>query len=284
MNKEIMVQGVKISNPDKIVFKKQKIKKIDIVRYYNSVYSKMKPFLENRLISVIRYYLEKNQKFFKKHPEINENVERFYLGSPKVDKNLYFYLSSKQQLIQQTQLNSLEFHLWASNIKNINKPDIMVFDLDPDENISLKKLRQAVKELKNVLDMLSLKSFLKTSGGKGYHIYVPFKNSSNYKNFENFSKNVALLLQQKNPSLYITTVSKEKRKNKIFIDFMRNKKGATCVCPYSLRIRDTATVSCPIAWTDLDNIKPNEINIVNYNSYLKNNPWQNFFKTEQELK
>ena len=280
MTKTIL--DIEITHPDKIVFLKSKIRKIDLVNYYKDIYLKMKPYLDNRLLSVIRYHSEKNQKFFKKHPD-NEIVEKFYIKRPKIKENLYFYISSKKQLINQIQLGTIEFHLWGSKVTNINCPDILVFDLDPDENISINKLRLAVKTLKNVLDDLGLKSFLKTSGGKGYHVYVPIKKCSSYKKLEDFSKKVAILLETKNPSLYVTTVSKEKRKDKIFIDFLRNKKGATCVCPYSLRIRDTATISFPISWKDLDVIKPNEINIKNYKKYLKTNPWSQFFKIEQEL-
>lgn len=280
MTKTIL--DIEITHPDKIVFLKSKIRKIDLVNYYKDIYLKMKPYLDNRLLSVIRYHIEKNQKFFKKHPD-NEIVEKFYIKKPKIEENLYFYISSKKQLINQIQLGTIEFHLWGSKVTNINSPDILVFDLDPDENISIDKLRKAVKTLKNVLDILGLKSFLKTSGGKGYHVYVPIKKCASYKKLENFSKKVAILLETKNPSLYVTTVSKEKRKGKIFIDFLRNKKGATCVCPYSLRIRDTATISFPISWKDLDTIKPNQITIKNYKKYLKTSPWSNFFKIEQEI-
>lgn len=275
--------GVEISSPDKIIFPKQNITKLDIVNYYKTVYVKMKPFLTERPVSAIRCHGKYNgEKFFKKHPIDTENVEKIYFGAKK-PQNLYFYLNSKTQLINQVQLDTFEFHLWGANVKNISHPDIMVFDLDPDEKLSLKTLRQGVKHLKNILDELNLKSFLKTSGGKGYHIYVPFKNVKSFNALSKFSKQIATLMEQKYPNLYTTNMLKSTRKNKIFIDYLRNKQGATCVAPYSLRMRDEATVSMPISWSELDSVKPNQFNINSAIKRLNNNPWKNFFKVNQSL-
>lgn len=217
------------------------------------------------------------EKFFKKHPASFENVNLYKLTG---QKNPYFFISNKEQLIGQIQFGTIEFHTWASKTKNINKPDIMVFDLDPDNNLQLKKLRQAVKIVKEKLDELNLKSFLKTSGGKGYHIVLPFKNVKNYKDFEKFAKDFSLLLENLYPNIFTTNIRKENRKGKIFIDYLRNKKGSTCVAPYSLRARDGAPISFPISWEDLDKIKPNEINIKNYTKYL-NSSWKDFFNINQ---
>lgn len=280
--KDIKICGVKISNPEKIVFKKDKIKKINIINYYEKVSKRMLPFVENRLLSVVRCH-EGLECFYKKHP----NFKSPYIKTKKVsnEKENYFFIFSKEGLILEAQLGTIEFHTWGSTVNNLNKPDIMVFDLDPDEKLDIKKVREGVKDLKKILDSLKLKSFLKTSGGKGYHIVIPFKPSVNFEKFKEFSEKIANLMEEKWPEKYTTNIRKENRKGKILIDYFRNGKGATSVAPYSIRARDGAKVSMPISFRELDKIKPNEIDI--YNAIVrikKGNPWKNFFNVNQEIK
>ena len=159
---------------------------------------------------------------------------------------------------------------------------MLVFDLDPDEKMNLKTVREGVKDLKSILDNLSLISFLKTSGGKGYHIVVPIHSIKKWKEFREFAQNIAKLMETKWPEKYVSNMRKEKRKNKIFIDWIRNTKGATSVAPYSLRIRKDATVSMPISWQELDKVKPDEITIQEAMKRLRRkDPWENFFQIEQ---
>lgn len=276
MNEEI--DGIKISNPNRIVYPKQKITKLDVALYYQSVSKYMMPYLEKRLLSVIRAHQGiKGELFFKKHPKTeNKLIKKFAIEK---DKEEYFYLPNEKAIIYQAQMGTIEFHIWASKVSSINKPDIMTFDLDPDKKVSIEMLREGVKNLKKVIDKLKLKSFLKTSGGKGYHVLVPFNASYSWEEFEDFAKNIALYLEGQYPDLYTSNIRKASRKGKIFIDYMRNGRGATCACPYSLRARDGAKISMPISWNDLERVAPNEVDIFNYKSYLKKNPWRNFFKS-----
>jgi len=260
------VYGIEITNKDKIIYKK--ITKLDVINYYKNISTILMPFIKDRYVSQIRCHNGFKTCFFKKHPN-NDN------------KHL-INISSKRDLIKEIQLGTIEIHPYANKI--INKfPDIMIFDLDPDENLSLKKLRDGVKLLKAFLDSLNLTSFLKTSGGKGYHVVIPFLKTKNFKSFENFAKQVAMVLEKNHPNYFTTSIKKSERKNKIFIDFLRNKKGATCVSVYSLRARDNLPISFPLSWSELYKIKPNEINISNYKKHLKKDFWKNFFKVTQEL-
>lgn len=260
-----VVCGIKISSPDKVLFKKPKITKLDVAKYYNDIAPLMLKFLKNRLLSVIRCHSEAGEScFFKKHPSTDKN----FVNSVLVDGEEYFYLNTKKQIVMQAQMGTVEFHIWDSTMPNIDQPNLMVFDLDPAPDVSLQTLREAVLKVKQVLDELKLKSFLKTSGGKGYHICVPFKKQMTWDAFADFSHNIALLLEQKHPNLFTTTIKKSARKGKIFIDYLRNKKSATCVAPFSLRARPNAPISFPIDWNKLNEISPNEINIKNYKQYL----------------
>lgn len=271
-NKNIV--NIEITNPDKVIYKKGKITKCDIAKYYELVGKRMMPFLDNRLISTIRCPNGvKEEKFFMKHL----NSDSKDLGKKKIKGKDYYYIKNINGITHEVQMNSYEFHIWGSLQNKINKPDILVFDLDPDEGLSLKSVREGVRDVKKVLDDLKIKSYLKTSGGKGYHIYVPIEMNS-WKKCERIASDVANILVINNPSKYTINIRKEKRKGKIFIDYFRNKKGATSVCPYSLRLKDKPSVSCPIFWSELDKIKPDDITINNIEERLKmRNPWYDFF-------
>ena len=265
---------IKLTNPNKIIYPKDKILKKDIYAYYKKVYKYMVPYLNNRLISTVRCPNGINNKFYKKHFKENKYL-KLYKNNKKEE---YYYIDNIEGLLYEVQLNSIEFHIGNANINNINYPDYMVFDLDPDEKLSINKIREGVKDLKNILDKLNLKSYLKTSGGKGYHVVVPFNIKMNNKKFSNFAKNIALLMEQKYPSKYTSNMNKSKRNNKIYIDWMRNSKGSTSVCPYSLRVRDKCSVSMPIKWSELDKVKPNDIDINEALKRLKRkNPWKDFW-------
>lgn len=270
---------IKITNPDKVIFDKEKITKKDLINYYEKVAFRMLPLIENRLISVIRAPEGMNGgSFFKKHLENkNRGIGKKILPNEEGKKEDYYYIKDINGLISEVQMNSYEFHIWGSKVKSLNNPDMMVFDLDPDENLSLKKLREGVKDLKSILDELSLPSYLKTSGGKGYHIVVPIKIKMSWKEFRDVAKNIAELMEAKWSDKYVTNVRKEKRKNKIFIDWIRNSKSSTFVAPYSVRLRKNAPVSMPIKWSELDKVKPNEITINEALKRIKRkDPWEGF--------
>lgn len=278
--KESVVESVQISNPEKTIYEKPKLTKMDIVHYYSSVSKRMLPLIEQRILSTIRCPEGiKGEIFFKKHLKTkSEGIGRITLPSDKDRKEDYYYIRDQNGLISEVQMNSYEFHIWGSKIPNYNHPDCLVFDLDPDEGMSLKKIRAGVKDLKSVLDEIGLVSFLKTSGGKGYHVVVPTKKLKTWASARTFSKNIAILMETKWPDKYTSNVRKESRKGKIFIDWIRNTKSATSVAPYSLRIRKKARVSMPIQWYELDKVKPDEITMDMAIKRLKRkDPWEDFY-------
>lgn len=273
------IKGIEITNPNKLLFKNPNVKKIDIVKYYQVVAKRMLPYLERRIISVVRCPEGTYENsFFKKHLEDKRSgLTKIKIKNKEKKVEEYFYINNIEGIINEAQMNTIEFHIWGSNINELNKPNMMVFDLDPDEGLSLKKLRSGVKDLKSILDKLNLKSYLKTSGGKGYHVVVPVKDMT-WNEFRKISKQIVELMETKWPEKYTSNIRKEKRVNKIFIDWQRNIKGATFVAPYSLRAKNKPTVSMPISWKELDTIKPNEITLKKALERIKkNDPWKNFF-------
>lgn len=284
---ETVVQGIKISNPDKLVYTEPEVKKIDVIRYYQSASARMLAYTADRVLSVVRCHKGVQAAcFFKKHPSgKNAGTVIVPVKNSEGKTHEYFYIENEKGLISEAQLGSLEFHIWGSRVDDLERPDMMVFDLDPDEGMDLRQIRQGVRDLKSVLDDLSLQSFLKTSGGKGYHVVVPLRPTVGWDAFHDFAKAVATLMENKWPDRYTDNMRKNKRAGKIFIDWARNGRGSTSVAPYSLRARPGARVSMPIRWSELDTVAPDGIDIFEAEKRLeKSDPWKDFFKTDQKLK
>ncbi|MDD4316024.1 MAG: DNA ligase D [Clostridia bacterium] len=280
------IGGIRISNPDKIIFENPVITKADVAEYYAKVGARMLPFAGNRVLSIVRCPKGIAQPcFFKKHPGPDSKGIVIVPVTTSDGQEDYFYIDNPSGFVSEAQMGTLEFHVWASRADNLERPDIMVFDLDPDEGMEIGQIRRGVKDLKSLLDRLSLDSFLKVSGGKGYHVVVPFEPSADWNAFYAFARRIAELMETQWPDLYTGNVRKEKRKGKIFIDWMRNGRGATSIAPYSLRARKGARVAAPLAWEELDTVAPDAIDMQTALSRLgKADPWKDFFNVRQKLK
>ncbi len=283
----IVIDGIKITSPEKVIFEDPEIAKADVVRYYAKVSERMMPYVGNRILSIVRCPKGISEAcFFKKHPgPDNKGIVTIPVMSSNGEKEEYFYIENASGLLSEAQMGTLEFHIWGSRANNLEKPDMMVFDLDPDERMELERVRQGVKDVKSLLDQLSLISYLKTSGGKGYHVVVPFKPSVGWEVFHDFARNIAEIMEQKWPDCYTSNVRKDKRKNKIFIDWIRNGRGATSIAPYSIRARKGAPVSMPITWKELDTVAPDGVTMADALMRIDgNDPWKDFYQIIQRLK
>lgn len=285
--KNIVVEGVKITSPDKVIFNDPETTKVDVIQYYSNISERMLPYMSRRILSIVRCPKGVSQDcFYKKHPGPgSKGTVTMIVPTGNGEKEEYFYIENKSGLISEAQMGTLEFHVWGSRIDELEKPDMMVFDLDPDEGMDLNRVRQGVLDIKSILDDLSLKSYLKTSGGKGYHVVVPLQPSVEWNVFHDFARRVAEVMEQKWPDRYTSNVRKAKRTNKIFIDWIRNARGATSIAPYSLRARSGAKVSMPIDWDELDTVAPDGINMKDAVLRIAgNDPWRDFFQNNQKLK
>ncbi len=281
------VCGISISSPDKIVFKRPEVTKLEVVRYYERAAPRMLAYAEGRVLSVVRCHKGVGEScFFKKHPAgESAGTEIVPVANSEGEVSDYFCLKDERGLISEAQLGSIEFHIWGSRAKTLEKPDMMVFDLDPDEGMPLEQVRQGVRDLKSVLDELGLKSFLKTTGGKGYHVVLPFRPSAEWEAFHDFARRIAEVMAEKWPERYTANMRKSKRSGRIFIDWVRNGRGATSVAPYSLRARPGAKVSVPLSWSELDRVAPDGIDLFGALERLKkSDPWKDYFRVDQELK
>ncbi len=286
MEKDLIIEGVKISSPDKIIYNELDITKEEVIRYYSKVADKMLPYVRHRILSIVRCPKGVSQAcFYKKHPGPgSKGIITMPVSTGDDETGEYFYIENATGLISEAQMGTLEFHIWGSSVDNLEMPDMMVFDLDPDEGMDLDKVRQGVIDIRSILDELNLKSYLKISGGKGYHVVIPLKPTADWDKFHDFARQVAEVMENKWPERYTSNVRKAKRKGKIFIDWIRNARGATSIASYSLRARKGAKVSMPIFWEELYTVAPDGINMEDALLRIeKKDPWEDFFQNSQSI-
>ncbi len=275
--------GVKLTHGEKLMFPKDKITKRDLARYYEAAAQRMLPYMKERILSLVCCPSGiEGERFFRKHLEGSFRGVGFTAAGDDAE----FFITGKAGLMSLVQYNAVEFHLRASG-KDAKRPDVMVFDLDPDETLPLSAVRTGARELRKILTGLGLEAFLKTSGGKGYHLVVPLESGGGQTKFRDFAKKVALLAERSFPNLFTSNISKKERHGKIFLDYMRNGPKATSVAPYSVRARAHAPISMPISWDELDQIAPQDVTVKNAADFLSApDPWKQFFmiKRKQKLK
>jgi len=263
------------------------VTKEEVAAYYDKVYERMQPYVTKRITSLLRCPESiSGECFYQKHVENpGKGVEIIAIEEKNGDQENYVYIKDVTGIISAVQMGTLEFHVWGSRMPQIERPDMMVFDLDPSEGMDIETVRQGVRDMKKILDELSLTSFLKTSGGKGYHVVVPLNAESDWEAVRGFAKLCAQAMEERWPDRYTSNMSKEKRRGKIYIDWVRNGRGATSVAPYSLRARNGAPVSIPIFWEELDVVVPDGIKIKDALERLKGeDPWEGFFYSGQGVK
>jgi bifunctional non-homologous end joining protein LigD len=278
-----------ISNPTKIMYEEDNITKSEIATYYESIQSWILPYIINRPLSLLRCPDGYKKCFYQKHLTDSKAKD---LYSVKIKENKTtedcIYIKDAEGLISLVQMGVLEIHPWGSTVENLEHPDIIIFDLDPSPEIVWKDVVKAALEVKQHLEDFQLKSYVKTTGGKGLHVVVPILPEYSWDNIKNFTQVFADFMVQTYPNKYVAKMSKELRKGKIFIDYLRNQRGATAVAPYSTRARIHAPVSTPIAWEELTkNLDDTSYNIYSVAKKIvknKKNPWQDFFKIKQSLR
>jgi bifunctional non-homologous end joining protein LigD len=188
-------------------------------------------------------------------------------------------------LVSAAQMNTIEFHTLNSTTAHIDQPDRVIFDLDPGEGVTWPHIQEAALLVRALLAELDLASWLKTSGGKGLHVVVPLERRYTWDQMKSFSHAISVQLEQSHPDEYISTASKAARKGRIFVDYLRNSRGATAVAPYSVRARPGASVSTPLSWKELESLsRPDVFHMDDVLARTKRaDPWAKFLKSPQKL-
>jgi bifunctional non-homologous end joining protein LigD len=279
------VAGVVLTNPDRVLYPEQGLTKLDLARYYEQVADRILPHLEDRPLTLVRCPEgREGDCFYQKH--LKEQIPDDLLEVPireKKEERTYTAVRDLSGIISLVQLGVLEIHPWGARRDKLEQPDRMIFDLDPGPGIEPEDLVEALTLLHDLLDDLDLQSFLKTTGGKGYHVVVPLERRADWDEVKGFARSVAQRMVRKNPDRLISKMSKAKRQGRIFVDYLRNARGATAVVPYSTRARPGAPVSVPVPWKDLStDLSPDQFNVENLSTFPKD-PWPGFFDVRQWL-
>ena len=274
------IAGIAISNPDKVLYPEAKLSKRDLASYYAEIGDWMLPHVRDRPLTLVRCPNGWNQKcFYQKNVAggTDDAIARVAIKTSEGEAQ-YMMANSVSAIVALLQMGVLEVHPWGSRAKSLGHPDRIVLDLDPDEALPWKDLKDAVLVVKTLVESLGLSAFLKTTGGKGLHVVVPIKPTVEWTHVKGFTNAIAELLARTFPDRFTAKLLKVSRHGKIFIDYLRNAEGATAVAAYSLRAKANAPVSTPIAWEELSK----DVRFAHFNAKnvparlrkLKRDPWE----------
>lgn len=286
--------AVTITHPERELFPGEGITKLDLANYYDSIAEFILPHLEGRPTTLVRCPEGigsgvKRSCFFQKHVAVGLPASVTRVSVQEKEKvGEYVVVDTVKTLLALVQLGFLELHTSNARADKLEQPDRIVFDLDPDEAVPWARVVDGARAVRERLSALGLESFLKTTGGKGLHVVVPFVRGPDWDSCAAASRAVVRLLEAEDPSAYVTVMSKEKRKGKIFLDYLRNSRGATSVAAYSVRARPGAPVSMPVAWEALEDpaFAPGAFTLhtaLAFRKGLKTDPWAAYAATKQRL-
>lgn len=249
------IGGVRVSSTGRVMFPDAGLTKGDVARHYARVAERMLEHVEDRPLSLLRCPDGIEEEcFFQKHAGkgFPEDIRTVPIKEKDGDTADYMYVTTPAGLIGAAQMGAVEYHVWGARRDKLERPDRMVFDLDPDEGLGFDEVKRAAVEVREGLEACGLQSVPMVTGGKGVHVIVPLRRIAEWDRVKDFAKGFAQALAEKEPKRYTATMSKEKRKGKLFIDWLRNERGATAIAPYSLRARPGAAVAVPVNWDELE--------------------------------
>jgi len=245
---------VKISSRDRVIFPESKITKGQLADYYEAVAPIMLPWVAHRPVSLVRCPQGRGKKcFFQKHDSgsFGDHVHHVAIREKDGGEEAYLYVDNADGLLACVQMGTIEFHGWGSRIEDIEKADRLVFDLDPDESLAFDDVRKAAFDVRDRLAEIGLTTFAMTTGGKGIHVIAPLVPQAEWPAVKDFAHRFAMALATAEPDRFTAALAKAKRTGRIFVDYLRNQRGATAVLPYAARAREQAPVAAPITWEEL---------------------------------
>ncbi len=284
-----LVDGVRITHPERIVYPDLGISKLGVAEYYAAVAPLMLPHLAGRPLSLLRCPDGiGGESFFQKHMRgAGPAVKAVPIAGSDGVVDEHVMIEDEKGLLALVQMSVLEFHPWGSTAAHLEQPDRIIFDLDPDETLPWARVVAAALSIRDALQGLGLRSFAKTTGGKGLHLVVPVKPAHDWRTVGEFARAFVAKLAHAEPHLYTSAMGKRQRQGRIFIDFLRNRRGATAVAAFSTRARAAATVSAPLTWDEVEaGIHSDQFTLLTLPQRLQSltsDPWSEFFTTKQSL-
>jgi bifunctional non-homologous end joining protein LigD len=246
---------VQVTHPERVIDRASQLRKGDLVAYYSDIADRLLPHLRDRPVALVRAPDGVNgATFFQKHAEKRQIPGSTRHAGLDPGHPPLLSLDTQDALLGAAQMNALEFHTWNALVDRIEAPDRFVLDLDPGENLPWRHMQDGAQLVHALLTELGLQAFCKTSGSKGLHIVVPLRRSADWQTVFDFSKAIATHLAQTLPAQFSAKMGPQNRKGKLFVDYLRNRRGATCVAAYSARAKAGLGVSTPIAWEELADV------------------------------
>lgn len=289
-NKKATASKVEISNPDKIFWPDLKLTKGDVIDYYDKIADYILPYLKDRPQSLRRTPNGiKDEGFFQKNVEglVPDWVATEKVYSESTQEDITFMLcQNKDTLLYMANLGCIEINPWSSRVGSLDHPDYIIFDLDP-QDVPTKTIVKVLLKLKDILDAIGVPAYVKTSGGKGIHVFIPVKPKYTYEQTKTFSHIVSQMVARELPDSVSLERMPGKRRKKVYLDFLQNGKGKTMASAYSLRPREGATASAPLDWTEIDeslDLKDYNIKTVPERLAEKGDLWEGIFKNAIDLK
>lgn len=283
-------EKVEVTHPEKVFWPDLGITKGDVIAYYDKMADYLLPYIIDRPQSLRRTPDGiKSEGFFQKNVAgaVPKWIKTKKIKSKSTGETIdYLICNDKDTLIYLANWGCIEINPWSSRIGSINNPDYIIFDLDPNK-ASMKDLVTTAKKVKEILDSLSIKGYLKTSGGKGLHVFIPVQNKYTYEQTRNFSEIISQAVNTALPDITSLERMPNKRIGKVYLDFLQNGKGKTMACAYSLRPREGATASTPLEWDELDDqfdVKNYTIKTLPERVKAKGDLWKDFFNDAADLK
>ena len=286
---EVDIAGIRLSHPTRVLYPEQGLTKLDLAHYYQSVADSVLLHIAGRPVMLLRCP-EGHEKecFHQKHMNrmVPKAVHSVEIQDEKGKTSPYLMVDDLPGLMALVQMGALELHVWGSRAERLEYPDRMVFDLDPDEGLPWTQVVDAADLVRDRLGKMGLQSWVKTTGGKGLHVVVPLSGKQTWDEVKAFSQALAEQLVKDVPDRYTSKMSKAGRKGKLFIDYLRNGRGATAVAAYSTRARSGATVSTPVEWDELRRLTPGQFTVTTVPrrlQTLKHDPWKEFWNVRQSI-
>jgi bifunctional non-homologous end joining protein LigD len=281
---------VRLTHPEKILDRVTQLTKQQLADYYWAIAPHMLQHIAGRPLSLVRCPEgSEKQCFYQKHVNhlMPQGVSAVDVPDKKTGKvEPYITLSSAEALAGLAQMGVLEVHPWGSRNEDLEHPDRIIIDLDPDPTIPWAKLAESAGEVRKELKKLGLESFLKSTGGKGLHVVVPIVPKCDWLVIKQFAHAFVTQMEKAQPKLYLTKMSKAARKDRIFLDYLRNERGATAVAAFSPRARAGAPVSLPLSWSDLKLEERPVVHVADFGEWkgkLSHDSWKTFSKTQQSI-
>jgi bifunctional non-homologous end joining protein LigD len=247
--------GIEISSPERVIFPELDLTKKDLADYYATIEPLIMIDAADRPMTLIRCPGGRTGEcFFQKHDKgtFGPHVKQIPIEEKDGHTEDYLYFDDICGLLASVQMGTVEFHGWGSKVDKVEYPDRLVFDLDPDVGLDFDRVKEAAVRLKALLGDLGLKTFPLLSGGKGLHVVAPLDASKDWPTVKSFAERFTRAIAEAEPKMFTANIRKEQRKGRIFLDWLRNQRGATAVMPYSARAREGAPVAAPIAWEELE--------------------------------